>query len=74
MTSERRVDIDRVFRERVLVDRALAIAGREAAIRHKALGIPLVVWENGQVVRIPPEEIVVPVESPDDVPIPLLDE
>lgn len=32
-----------------------------AALRHhKELGRPIVVWNDGRIVRIPPEEIVVP--------------
>jgi hypothetical protein len=38
---------------------AVRQAGREARLRHKQLGVPLVVWRDGQVVLIPPEEIVV---------------
>ena len=32
-------------------------AGREAFARHKALGIPVVIWRDGHVVEVPPEEI-----------------
>lgn len=32
-------------------------AGREALARHKALGIPVVIWRDGKVVEVPPEEI-----------------
>ncbi len=32
-------------------------AAREAYARHKALGIPVVIWRDGQVVEVPPEEI-----------------
>ncbi len=32
-------------------------AGREALARHKALGIPAVIWRDGKVVEVPPEEI-----------------
>lgn len=35
----------------------LAQAGREALARHKALGIPVVIWRDGKVVVVPPEEI-----------------
>jgi hypothetical protein len=41
------------------VTAAIQQAGREARLRHKQLGVPLVVWRDGQVVQIPPEEIVV---------------
>ena len=33
------------------------LAGREAIARHKALGQSIVVWRDGKVVEIPPEEI-----------------
>jgi predicted ABC-type ATPase len=33
------------------------LAGREAMARHKALGLPVVVWRDGKVVEIPPEDI-----------------
>jgi hypothetical protein len=29
---------------------------------HKKLGNPIAVWENGKVVIVPPEEIVIPEE------------
>lgn len=32
-------------------------AGREAIARHKALGYPIVIWRDGKVVVVPPEEI-----------------
>jgi len=48
--------------DRVL--RALRLAARDAAILHKAMGVPLVVWEDGRVVHIPPEEIVIPEPEP----------
>lgn len=44
------------------ITRALRLAARDAAILHKAMGVPLVVWQEGQVVHIPPEEIVIPPE------------
>ena len=34
-----------------------ARAGREAFARHKALGHPVVIWRDGKVVVVPPEEI-----------------
>jgi hypothetical protein len=36
---------------------------RQALIRHKRMGWPIVVWRDGKTVTIPPEEIVVD-ESP----------
>lgn len=39
------------------IENILREAGRQARIRHKLLGHPIVSWENGKVVIIPPEEI-----------------
>ena len=32
-------------------------AGREALARRKVLGIPVVIWRDGKVIEVPPEEI-----------------
>ncbi len=53
---------DRFFdEERALA--AIARGVRRALWRHKQLGESIVVWKDGRVVEIPPEEI--PVDSPD---------
>jgi len=39
------------------IDAALERAVKEALRRHKKLGNPVVVWRDGRVVEIPPEEI-----------------
>ncbi len=44
------------------VQRALNRAVRNALIMHKKLGNPIAAWENGKVVIVPPEEIVIPEE------------
>ena len=46
--------------------RAMARAIRAAVREHKLLGFPIVVWQDGKVVEIPPEEIVL--EDEDDEP------
>lgn len=53
------VDVDQVCRDGAEVDAAVERAAREARLRHKQLGVPLVVWRDGRTVEIPPEEIVV---------------
>ena len=42
---------------------------REAMLRHKRLGQPIVVWRDGQVVEIPAEQIAVD-EAPEPSPKP----
>jgi hypothetical protein len=53
-------DISRLFGERTPIDEAMSAAFREAALRHKQMGQPLVVWRDGKTVLIPPDEIEVP--------------
>ena len=36
---------------------AVAEGGRRARLAHKQAGLPIVVWEDGKVVHVPPEEI-----------------
>src|SRR5687767_7057254 len=42
------------------LDEAMMEAFREACLRHKRAGVPLVVWRDGKIVEIPPEEIEIP--------------
>lgn len=46
------------------IENILREAGRQARIRHKKLGHPIVSWHDGKVVIIPPEEITVEDEEP----------
>lgn len=52
--AERVDDVERITR-------ALRLAVREALWKHKIEGNPVVVWRNGRVEWIPPEEI--PIEK-----------
>lgn len=52
-----RPDIGALFADNERMTAALNEGVRQAYIRHKKLGLPIVVWENGRVVEIPPEEI-----------------
>jgi hypothetical protein len=53
------IDIAERFADTERVTEAIREAGRQARLKHKQLGVPLVVWRDGQIVEIPPEEIVV---------------
>ena len=57
MTRTDSVDIDRLFREGTEIDAAMNAAVREAVLQHKRKGLPLVVWRDGKVAWIRPEEI-----------------
>ncbi len=57
MAIESEKDISRLLREGKPIDDAMNAAVREVVLRHKQLGLPLVVWRDGKVVWIPAEEI-----------------
>jgi hypothetical protein len=44
------------------IDNAMRRAAREALLQHKREGRPAVIWRDGKVVWIQPEDIVVPDE------------
>ena len=48
---------EELFDEGTELDQALEQAAREAYLLHKRLGRPVIAWENGQIVEIPPEQI-----------------
>ena len=51
-------DIDRIFREeRPRIDEALKQGVREAMIRHKKDGLPVVIYRDGKIVEVMPEEL-----------------
>ena len=58
MGSEMEEDrISAFFADPEKVTEALARGVREALLQHKRAGNPIVVWRDGQMVWIPPEEI-----------------
>lgn len=50
-------DIDKIFAEGTLIDKALNKAVREAVLQHKRAGNPVAVWRDGKTVWLKPEEI-----------------
>lgn len=57
MEEKNKREIDDIFREGTLIDKALKEGVREALIRHKQASNPIVVWRDGKVVWLTPEEI-----------------
>lgn len=49
--------IDEIFKEGSLIDKALKKAVQEALVRHKQAGNPIVVWRDGKIIWLKPEEI-----------------
>ena len=60
-------DVAARFADDRAVESTLNRAVREALLRHKRLGESIAIWRDGQVVIVPPEEIVVD-EEPDGAP------
>lgn len=63
MTEDELDPIDRAFAEGTPIDQAIEEAVREALKRHKQAGNPIVVWWNGEMCWIEPEDIQVPIDS-----------
>lgn len=67
--ADKAVDVTEQLADTARVTEGVRQAGRDARLRHKQLGVPIVVWRDGQIVEIPPEEIVVdPPEEPNASP------
>ena len=49
--------IDAIFKEGAPIDKALKKAVQEALVRHKQAGNPIVIWRDGKIVWMKPEEI-----------------
>jgi hypothetical protein len=54
-------DIEIILRDGPAIDRAIVAARRRVIQRHRQLGVPLVIWRDGQVVEVPPESVELPV-------------
>ena len=58
MRSDEPKDIGRIFREdRPVIDEALRQGVREAMIRHKRDGLPVVIYRDGKTVLVKPEDL-----------------
>jgi hypothetical protein len=57
MADKKQVDIDALITNEAVVTEALRKGAREAMKRHIAAGVPMVSWENGQVVEISTETL-----------------
>jgi hypothetical protein len=56
MPNEKPKDIRQIFDDGTLIDEAMNAAVRDAVQLHKEKGLPMVVWRDGQIVWISPEE------------------
>lgn len=55
-------DIGEIIRDGTAIDRAMVKAHRRVILRHRQLGLPLVIWRDGQVVEVPPESVELPAD------------
>ncbi len=58
MKETQEKSINEIFAEGTLIDKALKQAVREAILQHKRAGNPIVVWRDGKMVWLKPEEII----------------
>jgi hypothetical protein len=63
MSTPAPVDLDEVLADSRKVETALRDAVRQALLRHKQAGNPVVVWRNGKVEIVPPEGLEIGAES-----------
>jgi hypothetical protein len=66
MSAEARRSVVEIFRDRALIDKALARGVRDALLFHKRIGNPIAVWRDGRVVNIPADQIQIPVIDEED--------
>ncbi len=59
------VQVEDLLKLQGRITRALYAAGRDALIRHKREGLPIVVWRDGKTVKVPAEDIAIPPERAD---------
>ena len=58
MKTEVQKDVQRIFvEERELIEKALQLGVRDAAIRHKRDGLPMVIYRDGKTVWVKPEDL-----------------
>jgi hypothetical protein len=68
MNKEQEIDIPAILADEPRVEKALQDAVQSAIRFHKLMGRPIIVWQDGKVVEIPPEEIKLLDEPNDTLP------
>lgn len=58
MSKKRAVDVEALICEEPPVIEAIRRGNLEVMKRHIQAGVPMVSWKGGQVIKIPPEELV----------------
>lgn len=60
MKDTRVREVERVLRDGAALDRAIVAARARVIRRHRLLGLPLVVWRDGRVVKLEPGSVELP--------------
>ncbi len=69
MTTKREgVILEDQLENREKIDKALGRAVRAALLDHKKAGNPVAAWEDGKVVLVAPEDIVIPPDPDEEQP------
>ena len=53
-------DVGAIIRDGTAIDRAIERAGYAVVRRHRQLGVPLVIWQDGRVIEVSPESVRIP--------------
>ena len=56
-------EIARIIQDGTAIDQAIAAAHRRILLHHRQLGIPLVIWRDGQVVEVDPDTVELPADA-----------
>ncbi len=65
MNQRPKRDIESILRDGTAIDRAIVAARRRVVLRHRQLGVPLVIWREGQVAEVSPESVELPADVDD---------
>lgn len=57
MKEEQEINVREILKDRTRLEKALRNGVQKALRLHKAMGVPIIVGENGKIIVIPPEEI-----------------
>lgn len=63
MTQQPERNSEAAIRDGDALDRAIVAARRRVIRRHRQLGVPLVIWRNGEVVEVTPESVELPPDA-----------
>ena len=62
MTPRSPSEIEAIMRDDKAVNQAFVAAYRRTVLRHRHLGLPLIVWKDGRVLEVSAEDVELPAE------------